>query len=84
MLSRSLLQSEVKDVKQFVAANAEPYQLSDYGYGKDAVKVLHVQRNGPVHSIKEFEVGSHLKLYSKKDYINGFIKFCNFLSSHYY
>lgn len=47
------------------------YSISDYGYGKDAVKILHVQRNGAVHSIKEFEVGSHLKLYSKKDYFHG-------------
>lgn len=47
------------------------YTISDYGYGKDAVKVLHVKRNGPVHSIKEFEVATHLKLYSKKDYFRG-------------
>lgn len=47
------------------------YAISDYGYGKDSVKILHVQRNGPVHSIKEFEVGTHLKLYSKKDYFYG-------------
>lgn len=47
------------------------YEISDYGYGKDSVKVLHVKRNGPVHSIKEFEVGTHLKLYSQKDYYHG-------------
>ncbi|CAD6999764.1 unnamed protein product [Ceratitis capitata] len=47
------------------------YTISDYGYGKDSVKVLHVKRNGPVHSIKEFEVGTHLKLYSQKDYYQG-------------
>ncbi|XP_005176232.1 uricase [Musca domestica] len=47
------------------------YAISDYGYGKDAVKILHVKRDGPVHSIKEFEVGTHLKLYSKKDYFHG-------------
>ncbi|KAM7352209.1 urate oxidase [Cochliomyia hominivorax] len=47
------------------------YTISDYGYGKDSVKVLHVKRDGPVHSIKEFEVGTHLKLYSKKDYFHG-------------
>jgi urate oxidase len=47
------------------------YTISDHGYGKDAVKVLHVQRNGPVHTIKEFEVCTHLKLFSKKDYLLG-------------
>eukprot|EP00099_Drosophila_melanogaster_P013877 NP_476779.1 urate oxidase [Drosophila melanogaster] len=47
------------------------YEITDHGYGKDAVKVLHVSRNGPVHAIQEFEVGTHLKLYSKKDYYQG-------------
>ncbi|SPP79648.1 uricase [Drosophila guanche] len=47
------------------------YEITDHGYGKDAVKVLHVSRKGPVHTIQEFEVGTHLKLYSKKDYYQG-------------
>ncbi|ALC39438.1 Uro [Drosophila busckii] len=47
------------------------YEITDHGYGKDAVKILHVNREGPVHTIHEFEVGTHLKLYSKKDYYQG-------------
>lgn len=47
------------------------YEISDSGYGKDHVKILHVRRDGTVHHIKEFEVNTHLKLYSKKDYISG-------------
>lgn len=47
------------------------YEISDSGYGKDSVKLLHVQRHGKVHHIKEFEVNSHLKLYTKKDYLQG-------------
>lgn len=47
------------------------FEISDSGYGKDHVKILHVRRDGPVHYIKEFEVNTHLKLYSKKDYLNG-------------
>lgn len=47
------------------------YQITDSGYGKDNVKLLHIERNGSVHNIKEFEVNTHLKLYSKKDYLNG-------------
>lgn len=35
------------------------------------VKILHVRREGNIHYIKEFEVNTHLKLYSKKDYLNG-------------
>ncbi len=47
------------------------YQITDSGYGKDNVKLLHIVSNGTVHNIKEFEVNTHLKLYSKKDYLNG-------------
>ncbi|XP_065083643.1 uricase [Ochlerotatus camptorhynchus] len=47
------------------------FKISNYGYGKDSVKVLHVVRNGLVHSIKEFEVGTKLKLSSQKDYLQG-------------
>lgn len=47
------------------------FEISDTGYGKDHVKILHVRREGTVHHIKEFEVNTHLKLYSKKDYLNG-------------
>ncbi|KAH8271087.1 hypothetical protein KR018_007369 [Drosophila ironensis] len=47
------------------------YEITDHGYGKDAVKVMHVSRKGPVHTIQEYEVGTHLKLYSKKDYYQG-------------
>lgn len=47
------------------------HKITNYGYGKDAVKLLHITRNGPVHSVKEFEVSTRLKLYTKKDYIYG-------------
>lgn len=49
----------------------EEFRISNYGYGKDSVKVMHVVRNGLVHSIKEFEVGTKLKLASQKDYLQG-------------
>lgn len=41
------------------------------GYGKNNVKLLHVRRDGPQHSIHEFEVGSQLTLSTDKDYILG-------------
>lgn len=41
------------------------------GYGKSAVKILHVRRDGPVHSIKEYEVDTQLTLDSDKDYLDG-------------
>ncbi|EDV93228.1 uricase [Drosophila grimshawi] len=48
-----------------------PYEIVSKSYGKDAVKVLHVNRRGPVHTIQELEVGTHLKLNSNKDYVLG-------------
>lgn len=47
------------------------FVLSDHSYGKNSVKILYVNRNGPVHSIREMEVNTHLKLYSQKDYTTG-------------
>lgn len=58
------------DTGEFVSE----YQITDSGYGKDNVKLLHIERNGAVHNIKEFEVNTHLKLYSKKDYLSGKLK----------
>lgn len=49
----------------------EDYELAEYGYGKNHVKLLHVQRNGRVHTIREYEVDTHLKLDSKRDYLEG-------------
>ncbi|XP_059618145.1 uricase [Phlebotomus argentipes] len=59
------------DANLSTSSEVGEYIISDYGYGKDNVKLLHVVRNGPVHSIKELEVCSHLKLYDKKDYLYG-------------
>lgn len=39
--------------------------------GKAGVKLLHIKRDGPVHSIQELEVSSQLTLASKKDFLNG-------------
>lgn len=47
------------------------YVISDNGYGKNYVKILHVKREGLVHHVKEFEVNSHLQLFSKATYLTG-------------
>ncbi|KAH8311688.1 hypothetical protein KR044_007566 [Drosophila immigrans] len=52
-------------------SSAQLYEITDKGYGKDAVKLMHVSRKGAVHSIQECEVGTHLKLYSDKDFLKG-------------
>ncbi|XP_059089331.1 uricase-like [Tigriopus californicus] len=47
------------------------YAITEREYGKSLVKLLHVKRDGLVHTIKEFEVATKLKLNSEKDYIEG-------------
>jgi hypothetical protein len=69
MLTKSFHTLQFNDVPT-VASKSE-YEITNYGYGKDHVKILHVTRNGAVHTIKELEVGTKLKLYSQKDYLYG-------------
>lgn len=71
MFARTLQHANGKEDSNQDHQTPHRYTISDFGYGKDSVKVLHVKRDGPVHSIKELEVGTHLKLYSKKDYFQG-------------
>lgn len=47
------------------------FELSDHGYGKGGVKLLHVFRDGDYHVIREFEVSTELKLSSESAYITG-------------
>ncbi|XP_022820982.1 uricase [Spodoptera litura] len=47
------------------------FELSDHGYGKSAVKLLHVQRDADYHSIREYEVFTELKLHSETAYVVG-------------
>ncbi len=44
------------------------FQFIDRGYGKYWVKMLHLERNGNVHSIKEYEVSTLITLNSDKDF----------------
>ena len=47
----------------------EEYTIADREYGKSWVKLLHVKREGDVHSIKEYEVDTYLTLDTVKDYV---------------
>lgn len=49
----------------------ENFEWVHRGYGKNHVKLLHLRREGPVHSVKEYEVNTALTLDSDKDYIVG-------------
>ncbi|XP_022911695.2 uricase-like [Onthophagus taurus] len=55
----------------FDYVNRDKYEFGDYGYGKNSVKLLHVERNSPRHAIREYEVDVHLKLNSQLDYLEG-------------
>lgn len=73
MFPRKLVNAEVSLNDKYNIGRE--YVISDSGYGKDHVKILHVQREGNVHHVKEFEVNTHLKLFSKKDYLEGKLTF---------
>lgn len=81
-ITKKMFPRKLHDVKTLPENDGEfvsEYQITDSGYGKDNVKLLHIERNGTVHNIKEFEVNTHLTLYSKKDYLNGkFVKNANY------
>lgn len=47
------------------------YQIVDDAYGKTGVKLLHIKREGTLHSIQELEVNTHLTLATHKDYLDG-------------
>jgi urate oxidase len=61
----------VKDKGSKSTENEGGYELGQYGYGKNCVKLLHVRRDDTFHTIREYEVHTHLKLQSKKDFIAG-------------
>ncbi|XP_053549285.1 uricase [Bombina bombina] len=46
-------------------------EFAHTGYGKNAVKVLRIKRDGKQHFIKEIEANVQLTLKSKKDYLEG-------------
>jgi len=50
---------------------SESYGWMNRGYGKNHVKLLHVRRDGAVHTIHELEVNSELTLSTDKDFIEG-------------
>lgn len=67
MISRKVL-SEIESVPR---NDHSEYSVSNYGYGKDFIKILHIQRNGLVHTVNEFEVSTHIKLSTRDDWLKG-------------
>lgn len=50
----------------------DEYELGAYGYGKNNVKLLYVRRSDELrHEIREYEVDTHLRLSSQRDYLEG-------------
>lgn len=54
-----------------VPDSTNQYELHEYGYGKNSIKLLHVQRQGALHTVREYEVDTHLRLDSQSDYLTG-------------
>lgn len=51
---------------------SDKYELAAHGYGKNNVKLLYVRRDNELHhEIREYEVDTHLRLVSQKDYMKG-------------
>ena len=46
----------------------EEFRIADKQYGKSFVKLLHIKRDGLLHSIREYEVDTKLTLDTEKDY----------------
>ncbi|XP_008553166.2 uricase [Microplitis demolitor] len=52
--------------------DTDEYEIGAYGYGKNNVKLLYVKREDKYrHEIHEYEVDTHLRLGSQKDYLEG-------------
>ena len=49
------------------------FHFIDRGFGKYWVKLLHLERDGAKHSIKEYEVNTLITLDSEKDYKQVFL-----------
>lgn len=49
----------------------QPYELTGKGYGKEFIKLMYISREGPYHTIQEFEISTHLKLLSDREYLSG-------------
>ncbi|KAH8418061.1 hypothetical protein KR222_011380 [Zaprionus bogoriensis] len=50
---------------------SQPYELTNKGYGKESVKLMHINRQGPYHTIQEFEISTHMKLKGNREYLSG-------------
>lgn len=59
------------DISEASADSGGRYELARHGYGKNDVKLLHVQRDGDFHIIREYEVSTELKLTTEKSYVTG-------------
>ena len=46
----------------------ESFEIVENEYGKASVRMLHLRREGIVHTIREFEVDTSLTLDDTKDY----------------
>ncbi|XP_004521796.1 uricase [Ceratitis capitata] len=68
MFTRKLHNSDPSKATKITDPDAPNYRMGDYGYGKQGVRVFQLKKEGPVHSVTEYEVNSHMRLRTHKEY----------------
>ncbi|XP_018798319.1 PREDICTED: uricase-like [Bactrocera latifrons] len=68
MFTRQLHNADPSKVSKIPDPRAPNYRMGDYGYGKQGVRVFQLKKDGPVHSVTEFKVNSHMRLRTHKEY----------------
>ncbi|XP_067626126.1 uricase-like isoform X2 [Eurosta solidaginis] len=68
MFTRKLLDADLSKAAKILDPAAPNYRLGDYSYGKRGVRVFQLKKDGPVHSVTEYIVSSHLRLRTLKEY----------------
>ncbi|XP_050320350.1 uricase-like [Bactrocera neohumeralis] len=68
MFTRQLHNADPSKVTKIPDPQAPNYRMGDYGYGKQGVRVFQLKKDGPVHSVTEFKVNSHMRLRTHKEY----------------
>lgn len=71
MFTRQLHDADPSKVAKISDPGAPSYRMGDYGYGKQGVRVFQLKKDGPIHSVTEFKINSHMRLCTHKEYYAG-------------
>ncbi|XP_017487484.1 PREDICTED: uricase-like [Rhagoletis zephyria] len=68
MFTRKLHNADPSKATTIPDPAAPNYRLGDYSYGKEGVRVFQLKKDGPLHSVTEYKVQSHMRLRTHKEY----------------